>query len=68
MSEPLLHNLEQQIERLILRCQSLEQENHRFERRATEWKAERARLLRLRDGTQAKVEAMISRLKDMELE
>ncbi len=66
MAEQIFEHLEQQIERLISRCQTLQQENAQLLKRDAEWKAERAQLLQTRDNTRSKVEAMISRLKAME--
>lgn len=68
MEESAFQRLEQQIEQLLTRCQDLHQENRALRRREQEWKSERARLLQTHNSTEAKVEAMIQRLKAMEQE
>ncbi|MEH6627463.1 MAG: TIGR02449 family protein [Motiliproteus sp.] len=68
MSEQILENLEQQIDQLIDRCQQLQQRNRVLEQKESSWKFERNQLLKSRDATQGKVEAMIRRLKAMEQE
>ncbi|MCW8886577.1 MAG: TIGR02449 family protein [Motiliproteus sp.] len=66
MSNQNLQQLEQQIDLLIGRCQQLQQQNQLLQRRENSWKTERAKLIQSRDSVQAKVEAMITRLKAME--
>jgi len=66
MSEQIFEHLEQQVDRLVERCQRLQNENQKLLKREAEWKSERAQLLQTRDSTRSKVEAMISRLKAME--
>jgi len=66
MSEQIFEHLEQQVDRLVERCQQLQNENQKLLKREAEWKSERAQLLQTRDSTRSKVEAMISRLKAME--
>ncbi len=65
-TEQLLTHAEQQLERLVQHYQQLEQQNQLLKKREAQWKSERARLLQTRNSVQAKVEAMISRLKDLE--
>ncbi len=64
----LLHSVERQLERLLTDYQQLQEQNRQLKKRETQWKSERAQLLQTRNSIQAKVEAMIGRLKDLEQE
>lgn len=64
----LLHNAERQLEHLLADYHQLQEQNRQLKKRANQWKSERAHLLQTRNSIQAKVEAMIGRLKDLEQE
>ncbi len=66
MPDESLRVLEQSIDRLIDRCQTLEAENQRLKEKDAVMKTERAQLRQQHDNTRSKVEAMITRLKAME--
>ncbi|MBY4676901.1 TIGR02449 family protein [Marinobacterium arenosum] len=66
MTEHYFDALEQQIERLLARCQQLEQDNQHLRASEAQLREERARLLQINDQTRHKVEAMIQRLKSLE--
>lgn len=68
MEESDFQRLQQQISLLIQRCESLQETNQRLSRREQEWKSERARLMQVHNQTEAKIEAMIQRLKALEQE
>ncbi|MEH6649670.1 MAG: DUF904 domain-containing protein [Motiliproteus sp.] len=66
MSETPQNNLHHSVEQLISYCQRLELQNQQLKTSEQALKLERNRLLLVRDKTQKRVEAMISRLKAME--
>lgn len=66
MSEAPPKDLQHSVEQLISYCRQLEQQNQQLKKSEQALKLERNRLLLVRDKTQKRVEAMISRLKAME--
>lgn len=68
MSDTVFQRLQQELDLLVQRCQQLHQENQRLTQHEQEWKTERARLKQAHSATEAKIEAMIQRLKSLEQE
>ncbi len=66
-SEPL-HLLEQKLDRLIALCDQLHADNQRLRDRETSLLRERSQLLEKNDLARSRVEAMISRLKSLDIE
>jgi len=66
MTDPLLHEVEQQLDELISQCKQLAKENASLRTRETEWQQERARLLEKNELARNRVEAMINRLRNLE--
>lgn len=58
--------LEQQINRLVARCEQLEQENRVLQSRQDDLMVERAGLLSRTEQARSRVEAMINRLRSLE--
>lgn len=68
MSDDLLLALETKLDRLILLCNRLQQENAEFKTRESEWQRERSRLIEKNELARSRVEAMIVHLKNLDTE
>jgi cell division protein ZapB len=68
MSDDLLLTLETKLDRLILLCNRLQQENAEFKARESEWQRERTRLIEKNELARSRVEAMIVHLKNLDTE
>lgn len=66
MSDDLLNALETKLDRLILLCNRLQQENADYKARESEWQRERTRLVEKNELARSRVEAMISHLKNLD--
>lgn len=60
--------LEKQVEKLLTMCTQLKSENNLLRGRQTALISERARLIEKNDVARVRVEAMITRLKSLEVE
>lgn len=63
-----LHQLERKIDRLIALCEQLHADNHRLRERESTLLRERSQLLEKNELARSRVEAMISRLKSLDIE
>lgn len=68
MSDDLLLSLETKLDRLILLCTRLQQENSDLKAREGEWRQERERLIEKNELARSRVEAMIAHLKSLDTE
>lgn len=68
MSDDLLLSLETKLDRLILLCNRLQQENAQLKAREGEWQRERERLIEKNELARSRVEAMITHLKSLDTE
>lgn len=68
MTTPSLKQLEDKLDRLIQLCEQLRFENQSLRERETTLLRERSKLLEKNDMARSKVEAMITRLKNLEIE
>lgn len=68
MSDNLLLSLETKIDRLLIQCQRLQQENAELKARETDWQRERQRLIEKNELARNRVEAMIVHLKNLDVE
>lgn len=68
MSNDLLLSLETKLDRLLLACQRLQQENAELKARESEWHRERQRLVEKNELARSRVEAMIAHLKSLDVE
>lgn len=66
MSERLVADIEAKIDELVLRHRLLTAEYDALREREQQWLAERARLVEKNETAQARIEAMIERLKQLE--
>lgn len=66
MSDDLLLSLETKLDRLILLCNRLQQENAQLKARESEWQRERERLIEKNELARSRVEAMIAHLKSLD--
>ncbi|MFY0678714.1 MAG: TIGR02449 family protein [Neptuniibacter sp.] len=66
MTESYFNALEQKIDQILERYNKLEEENQQLRERERLLKEERAQLSQINEQTQAKIEAMITRLKSLE--
>ncbi len=66
MEQPELQALADKLDRLIERCQKLEQDNASMRELQDDWNRERAQLLQKNDLAKHKIEAMIGRLRALE--
>ncbi len=66
MSDDLLLALETKLDRLILLCNRLQQENAELKSRESQWKEERTRLIEKNELARSRVEAMIAHLKSLD--
>lgn len=65
MSRKLLTDLESKLDELIGLCTSLEKENSKLKAREETWQQEKTRLVEKNEIARTRVEAMISRLKNL---
>ncbi len=68
MSDDLLLALETKLDKLILLCNRLQQENAELKTRESEWQRERVRLVEKNDLARSRVEAMITHLRNLDAE
>lgn len=68
MSNDLLLSLETKIDRLLMVCQRLQQENADLKARESDWQRERQRLIEKNELARTRVEAMITHLKTLDVE
>lgn len=61
-----LQQLSDKVDRLVQKCQQLQNDNTRLRQQQEDWQKERLSLLQKNDLARTKVEAMISRLKSLE--
>lgn len=68
MSDDLLLALETKLDKLILQCNRLQQENAELKARESEWQRERERLIEKNELARSRVEAMITHLRNLDAE
>lgn len=68
MSDDLLLALETKLDKLILQCNRLQQENTELKARESEWQRERVRLIEKNELARSRVEAMITHLRNLDAE
>jgi len=68
MSDDLLLTLETKLDKLILLCNRLQQENAELKSRESEWQRERVRLIEKNELARSRVEAMITHLRNLDAE
>ncbi len=68
MSDDLLLALETKLDKLILLCNRLQQENAELKTREIEWQRERVRLIEKNELARSRVEAMITHLRNLDAE
>ncbi|EIK46111.1 hypothetical protein O59_000132 [Cellvibrio sp. BR] len=68
MSDDLLLALETKLDKLILQCNRLQQENAELKARESEWQRERVRLIEKNELARSRVEAMITHLRNLDAE
>ena len=68
MPDNLLLALETKLDKLILLCNRLQQENAELKTRESEWQRERVRLIEKNDLARSRVEAMITHLRNLDAE
>jgi len=68
MSDDNLLSLETKLDRLILLCSRLQQENAELHARESAWQRERERLIEKNELARTRVEAMITHLKGLDAE
>jgi cell division protein ZapB len=68
MSNDLLLSLETKLDRLLMVCQRLQQENAELKARESDWQRERQRLIEKNELARTRVEAMITHLKSLDVE
>ena len=68
MSDDLLLALETKLDKLILLCNRLQQENAELKARENEWQRERVRLIEKNELARSRVEAMITHLRNLDAE
>lgn len=61
-----LQELEQKLDQLITRCNTLQQENDQLSEEKGQWLRDKTRLVEKNELARGRVEAMITRLKDLE--
>lgn len=67
MSDILLATIEKQLDALLAQCHHLAQENQQLREQAELWQQERNRLIEKNELACNRIEAMISRLKRLEI-
>ena len=68
MSNDLLLSLETKLDKLILQCHRLQQENAELKARESDWQRERQRLIEKNELARSRVEAMITHLRNLDAE
>lgn len=68
MSDDLLLSLETKLDKLILLCSRLQQENAELKNRESDWQRERQRLIEKNELARTRVESMIAHLKNLDAE
>lgn len=68
MPDDLLLALETKLDKLILLCNRLQQENADLKSRENEWQRERVRLIEKNELARSRVEAMITHLRNLDAE
>ena len=68
MSNDLLLAIETKLDKLILQCNRLQQENAELKTREGEWQRERVRLIEKNELARSRVEAMITHLRNLDAE
>ena len=68
MPDDLLLALESKLDKLILQCNRLQQENAALKTRESEWQRERVRLVEKNEVARSRVEAMITHLRNLDAE
>lgn len=68
MSDDLLLAIETKLDKLILLCNRLQQENNELKTRESEWQRERVRLIEKNELARSRVEAMITHLRNLDAE
>lgn len=68
MSDDLLLALETKLDKLILLCNRLQQENAELKSKESEWQRERVRLIEKNELARSRVEAMITHLRNLDAE
>lgn len=68
MSDDLLLAIETKLDKLILVCSRLQQENAELRNRESEWQRERVRLIEKNELARSRVEAMITHLRNLDAE
>lgn len=68
MPDDLLLALETKLDKLILLCNRLQQENADLKSRESEWQRERVRLIEKNELARSRVEAMITHLRNLDAE
>ena len=68
MASEILLQLEQKLDSLIVLCDQLHADNHRLRERESTLLRERSQLLEKNELARSRVEAMISRLKSLDIE
>ncbi|WP_323813210.1 TIGR02449 family protein [Cellvibrio sp. NN19] len=68
MSDDLLLAIETKLDKLILLCNRLQQENNELKARESEWQRERVRLVEKNELARSRVEAMITHLRNLDAE
>ena len=68
MSNDLLLAIETKLDKLILQCNRLQQENAELKARENEWQRERVRLIEKNELARSRVEAMITHLRNLDAE
>lgn len=68
MTTPSLTQLEEKLDRLIQLCEQLQLENQSLREREGNLLRERSKLVEKNETARSKVEAMITRLKNLEIE
>ncbi len=66
MSNDLLLALETKLDKLILHCNRLKQENAELKARESDWQRERVRLIEKNELARSRVEAMITHLRNLD--
>lgn len=68
MTESAIATLEDKLDQLIRLCDRLKQENEAYQEKESKWLRERTRLVEKNELARTRVEAMISKLKNLEAE
>lgn len=68
MTENAINTLEDKLDQLIRLCDRLKEENEAYQEKESKWLRERTRLIEKNELARTRVEAMISKLKNLETE